>query len=127
MNTFESNFEIQADSLKWRWLNQGWPDYLVWKEGKISFVEVKGPRDTLRPGQLRMLDILSYAGLEVSILPNGNIEQAITVDQYLSQNGLVRVVNGGVPQLTTFNKVLRSGDEDIIKIYPDNSWVRDHL
>jgi hypothetical protein len=127
MNAFESNFEVQASSLGWRWLNQGWPDYLVWKNGKISFVEVKGPRDTLRPGQVRMLDILSYAGLDVSILPNGNIEQAMSVSQYLNEVKLIRVVENGALHLAPLSKMWRCTGEDLDKIYPNESWVRDHL
>ena len=47
----------------------GWPDLSVWRNGDISFKEIKGPNDTLRESQRRTIgDILVPLGFSVAIV-----------------------------------------------------------
>lgn len=63
--------KYQADG--WVPFSNGWPDraYVRVKEGKLEvrFVEIKGPTDTLKPGQELMHTILRSQGLDVQIEP----------------------------------------------------------
>ena len=49
----------------WSYTKRGWPDFFVWKDGKIAVVEVK-PRQShpLRRGQLRIMRALTAAGID---------------------------------------------------------------
>lgn len=57
----------------WVPFSNGWPDraYVRVKNGKIEvrLVEIKGPSDSLRPGQELMHTILRSQGLDVRIEP----------------------------------------------------------
>ncbi len=59
----EQQFYKQATDKGWNVLRVGWPDYLIYKDNKIVFVEVKDGSDKLKPSQVKMLDILSDHGL----------------------------------------------------------------
>ncbi len=62
-----------AIAYSFRALHSGLPDLLLWRvEGggggvRVRLVEVKGPSDTLRDGQLAWLHILAEAGVDVAV------------------------------------------------------------
>ena len=59
----EQLFYKQATDNGYTVYRSGWPDYLITKDNKIIFVEVKGKGDKLRNSQKAMLKILSDHGL----------------------------------------------------------------
>jgi len=47
---------------------RGWPDLTLWKDGKVKFVEVKGPGDEIRNSQRKVIvDILKPLDFDVTI------------------------------------------------------------
>ncbi len=49
-------------------LRAGWPDLTLWKEGKVKFVEVKGPSDSFHASQARLISkLLLPLGFEVGL------------------------------------------------------------
>ena len=60
----EQLFYEQATLKGYTVYRSGWPDYLITKDNKIIFVEVKGRGDKLRDSQKAMLKILSEHGLK---------------------------------------------------------------
>ena len=60
----EHRFKQQAIDKGWKVLKNGWPDYLIYKDNEIAFVEVKDGSDRLRPNQIEMLKLLSKFGLK---------------------------------------------------------------
>ncbi|WP_372872121.1 VRR-NUC domain-containing protein [Shewanella sp.] len=46
----------------------GWPDLTLIKDGKLQFVEVKGPGDRLAPHQTQWLRWLSESGMSATVL-----------------------------------------------------------
>ena len=60
----EAEFKKQAISKGWNVLKNGWPDYLIYKDNEIAFVEVKDKGDQLRPSQIEMLNLLSKFGFK---------------------------------------------------------------
>ena len=47
---------------------RGFPDLLVWRGEEVRLIEVKGPGDQLRPGQVQWLLRLREAGLKADVL-----------------------------------------------------------
>lgn len=64
MNEIEYEFVKKAIELGYAVLNTGWPDFLITKDGVTQGVEVKGPNDTLKKNQMRMLNALANGGIE---------------------------------------------------------------
>jgi hypothetical protein len=62
----------------------GWPDFLLVKDGKALFVEVKSKGSPVRPTQLKYLRVLEQLGLNVRISVNGEISNLVTLDEYLA-------------------------------------------
>ena len=62
-----------ALAFNYRALHSGLPDLVLWKAGgvggapRVRLVEVKGPSDSLRDGQLAWLHILAEAGVDVAV------------------------------------------------------------
>lgn len=49
-------------------LRAGWPDLTLWKEGKVKFVEVKGPSDSFHASQARLISkLLLPLGFDVGL------------------------------------------------------------
>ena len=49
-------------------LRAGWPDLTLWQNGKVKFVEVKGPSDSFHASQARLISkLLLPLGLEVGL------------------------------------------------------------
>lgn len=49
-------------------LRAGWPDLTLWQDGKVKFVEVKGPSDSFHASQARLISkLLLPLGFEVSL------------------------------------------------------------
>ena len=68
----EKNFKESAEQKGWTVLQHGWPDYLIIKDDKIAFVEVKDGRDKLRDNQRKILDVLTTAGLKCFVWTPAN-------------------------------------------------------
>ncbi len=63
-NLPEKTFFLKARSNRWGVLRKGWPDFLLYKNGRIAFVEVKKESDKeLADHQRLMLSILTEHGL----------------------------------------------------------------
>ena len=60
----EAKFKCEAIKKGWKVLRNGWPDYLIYKDDQIAFVEVKDKGDWLKPNQIEMLSLLSKFGLK---------------------------------------------------------------
>lgn len=63
MNLQEEQFQIEFEKMGYTVLRNGWPDFLIVKDGAIAGVEIKGKNDTIKPNQQRMMDILSGFGI----------------------------------------------------------------
>ena len=49
-------------------LRAGWPDLTLWQDGKVKFVEVKGPSDSFHASQARLISkLLMPLGFEVGL------------------------------------------------------------
>jgi len=51
----------------WKVHRLSWPDFVVEMDGKLVFVEVKGPTDGVSLGQIQTFDLLTQLGFEVFI------------------------------------------------------------
>jgi hypothetical protein len=61
--------EAGVDSI----LRGGWPDFLVKVGGHITMIEVKsGPKDTPKPHQTNMHNLLKSLGLDVVVVDGSN-------------------------------------------------------
>jgi len=70
----EKHFQIKFKKDGYKILRNGWPDFLLIKDSKISFVEVKGSSDKLRKPQIKMLKVLNHYGLSCYIWnPEGGL------------------------------------------------------
>jgi hypothetical protein len=63
----EAKFASLAASKGWEAHRSGWPDFLIVKDGKPCFVEVKSTDDELRPSQVKMFRALETTGLSVLV------------------------------------------------------------
>jgi len=63
-NLPEKSFFLKAKQDGWEVLRKGWPDFLIYKQGRIAFVEVKPEGEPwLKEQQKIMLSILTEHGL----------------------------------------------------------------
>lgn len=67
MTEDEEIFEKKFMGDGYRVFKNGWPDFLIFKDGKAKFVEVKGYGDQLSNGQIGVLQILTDIGLSCFI------------------------------------------------------------
>lgn len=57
---------FMTDSYEYR---KGWPDLTLWRDSHVKFVEVKGPGDSLRKSQKKIIsDILKPLNLDIMLL-----------------------------------------------------------
>lgn len=92
----ESVFDITVLKLGWKLYKNGWPDRMVVATGgKITFVEVKGEDEPLRPNQYNFGAELKRAGFDVKIAVNGDAENLVDIDDWL-----VASANRGRPPQT---------------------------
>jgi hypothetical protein len=63
-NNAEAVFRRKAIASGWEVLKSGWPDFLIIKDNKVVFVEVKSEWDVLKPNQILMLNILAGLGMK---------------------------------------------------------------
>jgi hypothetical protein len=66
-NSSEAAFALMADRRGWTVCRSGWPDFLVVKDDKRFFVEVKSTKDGLTSSQRTMFDALEKLGIEVTV------------------------------------------------------------
>ena len=69
MTTTELSFAESMERRGWRFLKNGWPDFLFYNpmSGKSFAVEFKSPGDKLRPEQVEMHKWLRASGLVVYV------------------------------------------------------------
>lgn len=95
MNPSEFKFCEEAIDDGYEVLRSGWPDFLLLKDGKAIFVEVKRGSDRLTTGQLRMMRALKLLGHEAHVLHDGELvdpeecvrktKNRLTADRYFKQ------------------------------------------
>lgn len=59
----EALFAERAREAGWLISKRGWPDFLMWKDGKIACVEVKKDLQSLRANQKAILEALASYGV----------------------------------------------------------------
>lgn len=62
-NEREKEFIRQASNAGWTLSKRGWPDFFMWKDGKIACVEVKPDLGCLRANQKAILSALASYGI----------------------------------------------------------------
>lgn len=62
----EDKFTKEITKKGWKTIRNGWPDFLIYKDNEIAFVEVKrdGKSDKLKRNQVQMLTLLTKAGFK---------------------------------------------------------------
>lgn len=64
LNDAEKEFKKKATDKGWNVIKNGWPDFLIYKDNEIRFIEVKNGKDKLREDQIKMLKTLTKYGLK---------------------------------------------------------------
>jgi len=59
----EQRFAVLASEAGWTISKRGWPDFFMWKDGKLACVEVKGDLEPLRANQKAVLEGLAAYGV----------------------------------------------------------------
>ena len=59
----ERLFAAKSREAGWRISKRGWPDFFMWRNGKLACVEVKGDLESLRPNQKAVLEALAAYGV----------------------------------------------------------------
>jgi hypothetical protein len=62
-STVEQRFAALAAEAGWTISKRGWPDFFMWKDGKLACVEVKGDLEGLRANQKAVLEALAAYGV----------------------------------------------------------------
>lgn len=74
MNAYEQSIINALRKNGWKVLDRGWPDLLVWREGRcrgsvrVGAVEIKRGKDKLRPEQDAVHKVLRAIGLPVQVV-----------------------------------------------------------
>lgn len=104
-NWCERRLEETALKEKFKLLRGGWPDYVLIKGGKVTFIEVKPNGAHISEVQSRMFSLIKALGWQVMIAVNGDLEDLIPFEEYEKQMG---------EMLTSVRKFLR--EENAAKI-----------
>jgi hypothetical protein len=62
-NPVEQEFALRATNKGWTVSKRGWPDFFMWKDGKLACVEVKRDLSPLRANQKAVLEALASYGV----------------------------------------------------------------
>lgn len=63
----EKKFDEWAKKEGYKIYKDGYPDRAIKKDGKVIFVEIKGPKDRLRKSQKKMHGLFKELGLKVIV------------------------------------------------------------
>ena len=80
MQNAEKRLREQALREGYEVLHSGWPDFLLVKDGKAIFVEVKGRSNEIQENQFRLLKVLEGLGLYVRIAFEGDLNDLVTLN-----------------------------------------------
>jgi len=67
MNESEEKIRLKYEAQGYNIIHKGVPDFILLKDGKIEFVEVKAATDPLRESQIRAVALLRKHGFEVRV------------------------------------------------------------
>lgn len=69
MNVLESQLRTMLEQRGWTVYSNGWPDFLCYRarDARTFAVEVKAPRDKLRPNQVAVHELLIRNGIHVAV------------------------------------------------------------
>lgn len=105
---FLNNYEID-ENIKtiFKEYNSGYPDILIIKDNKLTFVEIKLEGDSLRPNQILFLNNLSkVTNVKVVYFNNINTIENTTIVKRMSTNAKVDKSDGEIlKQLKYYNKI----------------------
>lgn len=76
LSQIEYSFVKERESEGWSVLKDGWPDFLLERNGVFKFVELKrrrdnGCHDKLTPRQQKMHEALRRAGFQIEVIHRG--------------------------------------------------------
>ena len=74
LNETEIEVCMYLESLGYKVIKRGWPDFLAFKDDDIRFIEVKKSPKTkgLKSSQKRVAEVLERLGIKVELLHPGN-------------------------------------------------------
>ena len=78
----EDRFNSEATRAGYKVYATGWPDFVIEKDQKIIFVEVKIESDCLSGNQLKILRLLERYGLNVRVSIDGSINELMTLAEF---------------------------------------------